>query len=60
MQLMEYMKKYYHLKNVMELSGVRFGMTDQRTIGHSKELDLLINEILKIKYPGSSNRKETH
>lgn len=54
------MKKYYRLKNVMELSGVRYGLTDQRTIGHSKELDLLINEILKIKYPGSLNRKETH
>ncbi|USK68693.1 aspartyl-phosphate phosphatase Spo0E family protein [Peribacillus asahii] len=58
MQLLEFMKKYYRLKNRMETSGIRYGLNDQRTIGLSKELDLLIVEIMKIKYPGSFNRKE--
>jgi Spo0E like sporulation regulatory protein len=56
MQLMEYMKKYYRLKNVMEISGLKFGLTDQRTIGLSKELDLLMNEMMKIKNTGEFSR----
>lgn len=53
------MKKYYRLKNVMEISGLKFGLTDQRTIRLSKELDFLIDDIMKIKYPGNFSRKET-
>lgn len=42
------------------MSGVKFGLTDQRTIGVSKELDLLIDEIMKIKYPKGCTSKETN
>jgi hypothetical protein len=59
MKLMEVMKKYYHLKSGMESSGIKYGLTDSRTLDLSKELDLLIDEIMKLKHPGliSTNKK---
>ena len=59
MYLMNYMKKYYRLKNGMEMSGLKFGLNDQRTIGFSKELDSVVNEIMKIKYPTNTKGKES-
>ncbi|MDQ1002151.1 hypothetical protein QFZ28_002551 [Neobacillus niacini] len=51
MQLMSYMKKYYQLKNVMETTGLTYGLSDKRTVALSHELDSLITEIMRIKYP---------
>lgn len=58
---MEVMNKYYQLKSGMEQSGLKYGLTDYRTIGLSKELDLLIDEIMKLKHPGlTSKDKRKH
>ena len=53
-------KEYYRFeKGRMELYGRNFGMTDQRTIETSVELDLLINEMMKIRYPTFTHKRES-
>ncbi len=52
-------KEYHRLKSRMELYGRNFGLIDQRTIEASVELDLLINEMMKIRYPTLTRKKES-
>lgn len=57
MELRKYLSNYNQLKNEMEISGVKFGLTDKRTIELSRKLDLLINELIGIKYPGLNKQE---
>lgn len=58
MELRKYLSKYNQLKNEMELSGFKFGLTDRRTIELSQKLDSLINEVIRIKYPGLNKQEQ--
>jgi hypothetical protein len=52
MELMKYVKEYKNLKIKMETSGLMYGLCDSRTIKYSQELDLLLNQVMKFRYPG--------
>ena len=54
MELMKYVEEYKYLKIEMEKSGSIHGLSDPRTIKYSQDLDILINKMMKIRYPGST------
>ena len=56
MELMKYVKEYNYLKVNMEKSGLIYGLCDTRTIKYSQDLDLLLNKLMKIRYPGLKRR----
>ncbi|WP_155928511.1 aspartyl-phosphate phosphatase Spo0E family protein [Bacillus sp. UNC41MFS5] len=56
MELMKYVKEYNYLKVKMEKSGFMYGLCDTRTIKYSQDLDLLLNKLMKIRYPGLKRR----
>ncbi|MBV7509057.1 aspartyl-phosphate phosphatase Spo0E family protein [Bacillus sp. sid0103] len=56
MELMKYVKEYNYLKVNMEKSGFMYGLCDTRTIKYSQDLDLLLNKLMKIRYPGLKRR----
>lgn len=56
MELMKYVKEYNYLKVKMEKSGCMYGLCDTRTIKYSQDLDLLLNKLMKIRYPGLKRR----
>ncbi|MEH6994214.1 aspartyl-phosphate phosphatase Spo0E family protein [Neobacillus drentensis] len=49
----EYYYEYEYNLLLLELekSGKKYGLTDRKTIEISQKLDLLLNEIMRIKYP---------
>ncbi len=53
---MKYVKEYNYLKVKMEKSGFMYGLCDTRTIKYSQDLDLLLNKLMKIRYPGLKRR----
>ncbi|MED1472118.1 aspartyl-phosphate phosphatase Spo0E family protein [Bacillus salipaludis] len=56
MELMKYVEEYQYLKIKMEKSGSIYGLSDPRTIKYSQDLDILINKMMKIRYPGLIRR----
>lgn len=55
---MKYVKEYNYLKVSMEKSGLMYGLCDTRTIKYSQDLDLLLNKVMKIRYPGLIERNK--
>lgn len=55
---MKYVKEYKYLKVCMEKSGLMYGLCDTRTIKYSQDLDLLLNKVMKIRYPGLIERNK--
>ncbi|MCM3117608.1 aspartyl-phosphate phosphatase Spo0E family protein [Neobacillus sp. MER 74] len=53
---MKYVKEYNHLKVNMEKSGFMYGLCDTRTIKYSQDLDVLLNKLMEIRYPGLKKR----
>ncbi|MDQ0197969.1 aspartyl-phosphate phosphatase Spo0E family protein [Neobacillus ginsengisoli] len=58
MELMKYVNEYNYLKVSMEKSGLMYGLCDTRTIKYSQDLDLLLNKVMKIRYPGLIERNK--
>ncbi|WP_243526755.1 aspartyl-phosphate phosphatase Spo0E family protein [Bacillus pseudomycoides] len=51
MKLKKYLNEYNQFKREMEISGRKYGLTNQKTVEFSRKLDLLLNEFMMIKYP---------
>ncbi|WP_034671354.1 Spo0E family sporulation regulatory protein-aspartic acid phosphatase [Ectobacillus panaciterrae] len=58
MELMKYVKEYKYLKVKIEESRLMYGLCDTRTIKYSQDLDLLLNKVMKIRYPGLIGRNK--
>lgn len=55
-ELRRFVNDYHQLKSEMERSGEEFGLTDRRTVEISQKLDVLVNQIMRIKNPGANKQ----